>query len=51
MKMSLKIEDFHALLTSDDSPLLTSLGELRAIEKLEEIVDAISAVAQQWIEL
>ena len=50
MNVSMKIEDFHALLTSDDSSLLAALSQLRAIEKLEEVVAAISAVAGEWRE-
>ena len=46
----MRIEDFHALLTSDDSSLLAALRQLMAIEKLEQVVAAISAVAQEWSE-
>jgi len=50
MDMSMTIEEFRALLTSekDDSPLLTALRELTAIERAEEIVAAISDVKQWW---
>ena len=45
---SVKIEDFHSLLTSDDSALLTALRELTAVEKLGEIVAAVSDAAPDW---
>jgi hypothetical protein len=48
MSMSLSIEDFYALLTSneDGSPLLAALRRLTAIERVEEIVAALSDAAQ-----
>jgi hypothetical protein len=44
------IEDFHALLTSDenDSPLLTTLRRLAGIEESEEIVAATAEHAAMW---
>jgi len=50
MDMSLTIEEFNALLTSekDDSPLLTALREFVAIEKPEEIVAAILESGLVW---
>ena len=45
----MKIEDFHALLTSDseDSPLLAALRKLTEVTKVEEIAAAIS-MAGGW---
>jgi hypothetical protein len=50
VSMSLTIEEFHALLTSekDDSPLLTALRELMAIKKPEEIAAAILEGGFGW---
>jgi hypothetical protein len=45
----LKIEDFYALLTkaSGDS-LLAMLGELTKIEKVEDVVAAVSNAGLYW---
>lgn len=48
MDKFLTIEDFHALLTSDDNPLLVALRELTVIERTEEIVAAISDSKMTW---
>ena len=50
MDKFLTIEDFHALLTSDegDNPLLAALRELTVIERTEEIVAAISDSKMTW---
>jgi hypothetical protein len=45
------IEDFHALLTSDseENALLAALRKLMAIEKVEEVVVAISSAQLFWV--
>jgi len=54
MDMSLTIEDFNALLTSepekDDSPLLTALCKLTAIEKPEEITKLAADPLDNWMD-
>lgn len=46
----LKIEDFHALLTSDseENVLLAALRKLTEVKKIEEIIDPIDARAWCW---
>jgi hypothetical protein len=46
----LKIEDFHALLTSEsgENALLTTLRSLTEIRKVGEIADAISEASYYW---
>ena len=50
MDMSLTIEEFNALLTSekDDSPLLTALRKLTVIEKPEVITKLAEDAAEDW---
>ncbi len=52
MDMSLTIEDFNALLTSeeDDSPLLAALQKLMAIEKPEDITKLAEDALDNWTE-
>ena len=52
MDMSLTIEDFNALLTSeeDESPLLTALRKLTAIEEPEDITKLAADPLQSWTE-
>jgi prophage DNA circulation protein len=42
------IEDFHTLLTSDDNSLLATLRELTKIERIKEIVAAVSDAEEYW---
>ena len=51
MDMSLTIEEFNALLTSekDDSPLLTALRKLTAIEEPEDITKLAADPLQNWM--
>jgi hypothetical protein len=46
----MKIEDFHALLTSEgkENALLTALRELTKIVKVEEVVVPIDVNAPSW---
>jgi hypothetical protein len=50
MDMSMTIEEFNALLTSEkhDSPLLTALRKLMNIEKPEDITTLAKDAAQDW---
>ena len=50
MEKSLRIEEFHALLTSEehDSPQLTALRKLRSIEKPEVITSLADASLVDW---
>jgi len=52
MDMSLTIEDFNALLTSeeDGSPLLAALRKLTATEKPEDITKLAADPLQSWME-
>ena len=54
MDVSLTIEDFNALLTSesekDDSPLLVALRKLTAIEKPEDIAKLAEDAPGNWTE-
>ena len=54
MDMSLTIEDFNALLTSesekDDSPLLMALRKLTAIEKPEDITKLAEDAPSDWMD-
>jgi hypothetical protein len=47
----LKIEDFHALLTSDseENALLAALRKLTEVTKVEEIIGPIGPNAPTWI--
>lgn len=46
----MKIEDFHALLTSDseENALLAALRKLTEIKKVEEIIDPIGPNVPIW---
>ena len=46
----LKIEDFHALLTSDseENALLAALRKLTEVRKVEEIIDPIGPNSPNW---
>jgi hypothetical protein len=46
----LKIEDFHALLTSDseENALLAALRKLTEVTKVEEIIEPIDPDALSW---
>ena len=48
MNLTTTIEDFHTLLTSDDNSLLATLRELTKIERVEEIVAAVSDAEEYW---
>jgi hypothetical protein len=48
MNLTTTIEDFHALLTSDDNSLLATLRELTKIERVEEIVTAVLDADEYW---
>ncbi len=52
MDMSLTIEEFNGLLTSekDDSPLLTALRKVTAIEKPEDITKLTEDAPDNWTE-
>ena len=54
MDMSLTIEDFNALLTSesekDDSPLLTALRKLTVIEEPEDITRLAADPLRTWMD-
>ena len=51
MQMTLTMEDFHALLTSekDDTPLLTALRKLTSIKKPEEITELRAGTEEVWV--
>jgi len=47
----MKIEDFHALLTSDseENALLAALRKLTEVTRVEEIIEPIGPNAPTWI--
>ena len=48
VNLATTIEDFHTLLTSDDNSLLATLCKLTKIERVEEIVAAVSDAEEYW---
>jgi len=50
VKTSMTIEEFHALLTSDEdeTPLLVALREIKRIEEPEEITALEAVPLQHW---
>ena len=46
--LAMTIEDFQPLLTSDDNSLLATLRELTKIERVEEILAAVSDAEGYW---